>query len=1118
MKLRFPISALALCATVTIPVFGQSTWNVTSGNWSTPSSNWSPAATPANDGSANIIFSQTGTYSSNVDTPYSIASLVISGNSNAYDFTLTGSALTIGATGLTESSAANVYISAPLSGAMSLTASGTGQLFLTGANTYTGSTIIDSGAAIWVGNGGTTGSLTGNVSSSGTGELAFGRTDAYTYSGTLSGSLAVDQNGTGTTQLAGTNTYSGPTTINYGTLQAGSTSAFGGATGLSDVTVRANGTLDTNTFSNTIGSLAGSGAVTLGNGTTLTVANTAGNTTFSGVISGGGSLSSASYILILSNANTYTGGTTITSGTLLAENTSGSATGPGPITITGGALQLGTGGANGAVAVVPITDNGTVAFGRPDSITFANAISGSGGVTEFGYGTGSVTLSGNNSYTGTTYINNGTVVAGSTSAFGSGPVTIYGTLNLATFSNTVGDITGDFAGLIQLGSATLTTNTTTSTTFGGVVSGAGSLVVEGSGDLTLTGTNTYSGGTTISGATLTVGDGSTAGARIIGNILDNGTLELQPASTDNLTYSGAITGSGGVWLNGTGIIVFANPGGTTYSGLTKFDGGTLSDAVDFAYSPNSAFEIEPAATLLVNHNEVIGDLENGCTGGGPVTIASGKTLTIGAGNAALAPYLGTISGGGGVVISTLGTNSQGLAGASTYTGGTLVSLGELYVGSSTIGAPGSITSGPLGTGTVTFAYNVPNASNTELSPTADVTLANAIVLSGGEGLDNDDGGSNNLTLTGPITETGGSGSIIWCTTGTLSLTHANSFTGGVDMREGMLLLGSDSAAGTGTITMDTGTVLAAYGGPGVVRTLSNNISITGSSAQFGYGDDNNLVLNGTLTGESSVTYMGGPSGHLTLTGANSGLSGPFTISSGTVNAGNNQAFGSSGNTVSLTGNAGLNVMSGVTTNNPLAFSGMANVLSGDGTVGATVTVNNSVVLDPSGTTGNGPGNLTFTSPLTLATGGAIHFDLYDANGTAGGGFGLITADGGLSLTAGTGTITLNVVTTDASGNAANALNFNPASSYSWMFATSTTAITGFTASQFDIVTSGSFLNNANGGTFSVSESGDNLFLNFTPVPEPSTWAMIAAGGALVGLIGVRRRPGARQSCVASQKP
>jgi hypothetical protein len=133
----------------------------------------------------------------------------------------------------------------------------------------------------------------------------------------------------------------------------------------------------------------------------------------------------------------------------------------------------------------------------------------------------------------------------------------------------------------------------------------------------------------------------------------------------------------------------------------------------------------------------------------------------------------------------------------------------------------------------------------------------------------------------------------------------------------------------------------------------------------------------------------------------------------------------------------------------------------------------------------------------------------DANGPAGTGYDLINVSGGLlNLTAAANTLTFNLVSLLANGNSGDAVNFNAANNYSWTFATSASAITGFSAGQFHLDAS-SFTNNLAGGTFSFSLSSDqkSLLLNFAPVPEPSTWALLATGLGTVVLVSRRRRRG-----------
>ena len=111
-----------------------------------------------------------------------------------------------------------------ISGTGSVQQIGIGTTVLIANNTYTGGTIINAGT-LQLGNGGTTGSITGNVTDNGI--LAFNRTDSFTFDGVISGTGSVQQNGTGTTVLAGTNTYSGGTTIAAGTILTQNASALG---------------------------------------------------------------------------------------------------------------------------------------------------------------------------------------------------------------------------------------------------------------------------------------------------------------------------------------------------------------------------------------------------------------------------------------------------------------------------------------------------------------------------------------------------------------------------------------------------------------------------------------------------------------------------------------------------------------------------------------------------------------------------------------------------------------------------------------------------------------------------------------------------------------------------
>jgi outer membrane autotransporter protein len=234
-----------------------------------------------------------------------------------------------------------------------------------------------------IGNGGVTGSITGNVVNNAT--LTFDRSDMLTFAGVISGSGALTQIGSGTLVLTGANTYTGGTTISSGTLQIGNGGAIGSITG----NVADNGTL---------------------------AFDRSDTSTFAGVISRSGGLTqSGSGTLILTGANTYTGGTTIGAGT----------------------LQIGNGGTTGSITGNVVV-NGTLAFDHSDTLTFAGVISGSGGVNQIGSGT--TILTGTSSYTGPTVVNagildvNGSIATSALTVNGGGTLKGNGTVGSLTLA------------------------------------------------------------------------------------------------------------------------------------------------------------------------------------------------------------------------------------------------------------------------------------------------------------------------------------------------------------------------------------------------------------------------------------------------------------------------------------------------------------------------------------------------------------------------------------------------------------------------------------------------------------------------------------------------------------
>ena len=299
--------------------------------------------------------------------------------------TYTG-ATAIGSGGTLEfGNAANQTLSGSISGAGALATIGPGMLILTGSNSYSGGTTIGGGtlqmgSALALGstngslavNGGaldlngksaTVGALSGGgtVDNRGGGfcTLSVGANDASGgFGGVIqntTGTVALTKIGAGVLDLSGTSAYSGPTKISAGTVELdGNGENLPQATAL---TIASGGVLDLAGVPQTVGSLSGSAGAIItsrysGN-PTLTVAVSSGSTTFAGnIISNNALALSGSGQLTLSGTNNYTGGTTVSGGTLDIAAPSALA-GSGLVTIAaGGRLVLGSGAGIGALLAV----------------------------------------------------------------------------------------------------------------------------------------------------------------------------------------------------------------------------------------------------------------------------------------------------------------------------------------------------------------------------------------------------------------------------------------------------------------------------------------------------------------------------------------------------------------------------------------------------------------------------------------------------------------------------------------------------------------------------------------------------------------------------------------------
>jgi outer membrane autotransporter protein len=271
------------------------------------------------------------------------------GNTAVAPGTLNAAAVQFGAgTGtLTFNHTSSGYVFAP-----TITGPGTVNVFagttiFTANNAYTGGTTI-SGGTLQLGNGGASGTIGGNVVNNGV--FAINRSDAFTFANVISGTGVLEQLGNGTTTLTAANTYTGGTTVSAGTLRLGS----GGSLASTGALTVNGGTFDLNGSNQTVGALSGAGGIlALGNGTLTT--DTASNTTFASSITGTGGLTKQGLgTLNLTGTNTYTGPTSVIAGTLAVN---------GSLTSNVAVGAAGTLGGNGTIIGL-VTNNGIIAPGN----------------------------------------------------------------------------------------------------------------------------------------------------------------------------------------------------------------------------------------------------------------------------------------------------------------------------------------------------------------------------------------------------------------------------------------------------------------------------------------------------------------------------------------------------------------------------------------------------------------------------------------------------------------------------------------------------------------------------------------------------------------------------------
>ena len=643
--------------------------------------------------------------------------------------------------------------------------------------------------------------------------------------------------------------------------------------------------------------------------------------TLTGVIDGGGQFTkTGAGTLVLTGANTYSGGTRIEEGDIEIDDAS--SLGSGDITFAGGTLTLGQGAGDGVTlnqGLVVEATNGTLdtsggdltiggGLGGPGTL----AITGGNGVTLASAATAGIDLTG-----GTLTI--ATEAGGSAS----GPIGLGGGGTLTTD----GDYT--FTGALNVTGGTLDTSGG-DLTIGGGLGGPGTLAITGGNGVTLASAATA--GIDLTGGTLTIATeagGSASGPIGLGG---GGTL-----TTDgDYTFTGALNVTGGTLdtsggdltigggLGGPGTLAITGGNGVTLASAATagidLTGGTLTIATEAGGSASGPIGLGGGGTLTTDGDYTFTGALN-VTGGTLDT--SGGDLTIGGGLGG--PGTLAITGGNGVTLASAATAGIDL------TGGTLTIATEA----------GGSASGPIGLG-----------GGGTLTTDGDYTFTGALNVTGGT-LDTSGG---NLTIGGGL---GGPGTL--AITGGNDVTLASAATAGIDLTGG-------------TLTIATGTGGSASGpiglGEGSTLTTDGDYTFTGS-----------LTFNGGVidTGASTITLAGGATGPSCLIKQGSGRMVLAADASNDIGACVEEG--------TLSQNA-------VFTGNVWVYE--PGTLRGTGLIGGNVEVAGRVAP------GNSPGTLTVDGDVTMLDSGTLQIDI-DGRGTGTGAgnysrvlaSGTFTADGSI---------------------------------------------------------------------------------------------------------------------------
>jgi fibronectin-binding autotransporter adhesin len=1013
-------------------------------------------------------------------------------------------------------------------GHLAVSQSGTASWTLGGTNTYTGGTTVSGGTL------NLTGSLAGSsVTTSGTGVFSESATGVIAGTGTF-----FTQGSTGTSILAGANTYTGATTINAGNLSISADDNLGTDPGSATAgnLVISTGTL-TSTASFTLNSNRGI-ALGVANGGTGTINVAAGTTlTYNGIVANGfsanGLVVTGAGTLVLGGMNTYSGSTTISGGSTLSTGALG--------TLEGSAVAS-TVGADGYQNSTIILNNGTL----QDVSTSSMQMYTQHGVTV-------TTLGGALDASGTAPINFYSTTAFAVSGSGTHALTLTGS-NTATniFAGAIVDGTGANAGstsLTKTGAGTwalLGTGTAIFNNFsGGTTISAGTLIAEGlNGAENMLGTGNVS---VASGTGLEYVYGSTTnGALAIGGnlILNGGTGTVLGGSIgstttgDEITVNGSgatATGSGAVKVNIFGVSG-VTPATGTYTLLTAANGSlSLTPTLGLVYN-NSNFKVNSvassattvtasitSATALTSAYWVGGlagatnvwAASNGSTASNwnatnsatitaqPLTPGSGTAVYISnengsvVNNSAANSVLGANMTIGSLTVNdtvnAFNLNADGYS--LTLTGGITISAG---VPASTIGANVILPASSTWTNNSANLFTV-SGTVTGSSATLTVNGSGNTTISGefsnGHGI-LDKSGSGTLTLSGPNGNSNFDRGIN-ITQGEVDLAK----TGGQLAGLGGAVIGNSSSPGAANSV-----VLKLFGSNELTTTTLDTVPLTEAITIY---SDGQFALNGYNDTVYRLISAGGditstaPGGILTVANG-TGTEGAVTFNTDVANAASTIGAGatvSSAIQATMAAGAGLAVNGTLTDSAGLTMgasaSAGATTLSGTGSVNGVVTMNG----------GTGTGTNVITSSGTLSTGGIV-VNAINNNISAGTVTGNITFNGSSTTpaalnVAGTASGTVNVSTyatlsgtgtTGAVtlGGTNSAINLVKANSTTGTLTVGGLTTTGGGTMTFAIGTSAGAIDNINDtGTLSLGGSTSMVITNLN---NAASQTLVDGGG------------------------